>query len=277
MYKILPFVVITFLFVGCSEEQEETNLNNTGELINEISNELSLDTVSVDSTALSFGVNVNALLEKADQEYQLPFKIDSTFISGFTGEAEDEYDLTAAEAKYLAINKLDNEITDMAGYNISTFIKLDSIKNSGDWDDYQSTLDLGMARYSNGNVVGTVQIDEHLQILLWSIDYATYEACPYGSGTYIFGTLFALNHALNTCLLGEMSGGGDPPAWGDTRAYAEITSEMISITSLDRSGEEDYDGMDFVDKREFQYEISMSLDGFVVEKTEGGEWSGDNY
>lgn len=277
MQKLIPLALLSCLFIACNGSNESTESSENSSDTTNVDTLTAADTIQINVDSNRPKVDVDALFAKADEEYKLPFKVDSSFISSFMGEAEDEYDLTGAEAKYLAYDMVDNEATNMASWDIKTFIRLDSIKTQGDWEAYQNSLDLGQARYSNGNVVGVVKIDDVSSFLLWTTDYATYEACPYGSGTYVYGTLFTLMHGTNTVLLGEMSGGGDPPSWGDTRVYSEIKSDKIITESLQRTGEEDYDGNDFVDKRESKYEISISTQGLNVEVSEIGEWSGDNY
>ena len=68
-------------------------------------------------------------------------------------------------------------------------------------------------------------------------------------------------------VLSAMSGGGDPPVWGDTFINSEITEDGISSDKTDRFGEEDYEsGEEIVEETKNTYLINYSSEGFKAEK-----------
>ena len=268
MYRLIPALIFSLLLVACGGSEEETT-DASADV--EATDTLSEDTLVIEVDPNRPEIDVNALLAKSEKNFDFPLTIDSTFIDQFNEEAETEYDLTWHEVKYLAFDWVDNNTTSMASYDAETFIELDSIAKQGDeaWEAYQNSIDLGMARYSNGYIVGTIELDEKSQILLWATDYATYEACPYGYGTCVFGTLFTTGIGINTALLGEISGGGDPPVWGSKLVTSEITAEMITITSLDQWGEEDYDtGEEIIEVENTEEEVQIIATGLQPVKEE---------
>lgn len=267
MKKSVIVFGLSILFVSCggstvtSEGEEQREVDTT-----------TVDTVAVDTMALEehpdkISIDVEALISKAEIEYSLPLEIDSAFIEELGTQGEDDPgNLTNAEAQYLSFDYVDNEPTSMGKYNVETFIRLDSMKIKGEYEDYLASLDIGMARYSNASALGTLDLNNGSFILIWSTDYATYEACPYGQGTCVFGTLFTDNVGLNTLLLGESSGGGDAPYWGDKMVTSSISEHTISIHQVEESGgdEDPETGEEIIEHSEEDFLINIFPEGFAI-------------
>lgn len=276
MRRFYSHLFISFLLFSCggeAAEQTETAESN----IDTVSiDTLQIDTLTIEENPEKIQIDVSKLLAKAEVSFtteDLPLSIDSAFIADYCAvPEEDDYNMTGDEAKYLSFDMCDNNPTEMIDWKVQTFIRLDSIRKNGGWDDYQESLDLGQARYSNANVIGKIQLSDQTFILLWHIQYATYEACPYAEGSYVLGTLFTKDVGINTTLLAELSGGGDPPAWGDTKVTSLVSSDQIVTESLERWGEEDYEsGEEFVEEREGKVVINILATGFEEESEEQSE------
>ncbi|MEO9533459.1 MAG: hypothetical protein ABJG68_00560 [Crocinitomicaceae bacterium] len=211
-------------------------------------------------------IDVSALFDKATENFELPLKIDSTFLEKYAITGDDaEYNLTYQEAQHLGFSFPDGNLSNSQKWQIQTFVNMDSLKQSNKLEDYLSSLDIGQARYATANMFGKVKVSDQTTILLWSSDYATYEACPYGEGVYIFGTVFTNQTATQTSLLGQESGGGDAPVWGDEYLESEITDSTISIYRLETWGEEDYEtGEEIIEKREMHEVLGLSAYGLMV-------------
>lgn len=271
---IIPFL-IALLLLSCGGET--VNSENGEEFI---SDSLSIDSASLD-TLIELEIDPNRpeidvekLLAKTNQEFELPLLVDSVFIedNAVTGQ-EANYNLTYLEARYLGFSFPEGDLVSSGHWNIETFIKLDSLKTNGGYDDYQANIDIGQTRYSVGQVIGKLRINSQTVMLLWSLDYATYEACPWGAGTYIFGTLFTNNVGINTCLLGENSGGGDPPSWGETYMQSDLTDSTLTTFCLDSWGEYGYDGEDdYTETQERTELVKVNSFGFELIKR-GGDYN----
>lgn len=267
---ILPILII----VSCTGNENEEHTQQT----NETSDSLDVDSSLVDTliiieqSDLREEIDVSKLLVKSNQSFELPLLIDSTFIEKYALQGEEaEYNLTYPEAKYLGFEFPDGDLVSGGSWRINTFINIDSMKSVGAYEDYLESLDLGQARYCIGQVIGNITINPQSQMLIWNLDYATYEACPYGYGTYVFGTIFTNGVGTNTCLLAEDSGGGDPPSWGEGYMQSEITDTTITVLNIDTWGEYGDDGEDdFVEKQERTEILSFDSYGFTVVKKGGG-------
>jgi hypothetical protein len=238
MKKLFILSVCAFIVVSCGGNTEESTTNNEDgvSVDTTAADSLTVDTLVLEEDPTRINIDVAALLNKAEETFELPFSVDSTFISDLSEEGDSESNLTNAEAQYLNHTWAERNGIGMDSYDVNIFIDLDSLKIKGEYEEYQETIDIGMARYSNANVIGKVVVDETLTMLIWSTDYATYEACPYGYGTCVFGTLFNKNIGLNTIVLGEISGGGDAPYWGGTAVTSKIKEGYVYYHKVEESG-----------------------------------------
>ena len=272
--KVYTLVAIAVILVACSGSEES----------NDQSTEILTDTTSVDTLTMADTIQIKVdpnrpqidiakLIDKASTAFELPLNIDSSFIAINCAMEEDaDYNMTMQEAEYLRYSFVENNSTGNSTYDVTNFIFMDSLSQAGEeaYNDYQSSLDLGMTRYSVANVIGKAEVSEVSFLLFWFTDYATYEACPYGWGTCLYATLFTKDVATNTVLIGEYSGGGDPPAWGDDLITSEITPEQILIKSRERWGEEDYDtGEEITEVRERESDIEITPYGMVTLENRG--------
>lgn len=263
MYKLFAAAGIAALLFSCSGSEEQTESEDQTNDVDTVSiDSLEADSLLIEEDPLRREIDVNKLLGKSEfLEVQFPLVLDSAFIDEHSEEGE-EYNLTFQEAQYLNFEMLENEATGMSSYDITTFITMDSLIQYDEMDEYQDNIDLGQARYSHANTIGKIAISDQSFLMLWMTDYATYEACPYGWGTCVFGTLFTNDIALNTTVLAENSGGGDPPAWGETRVSSELFSDKILIKRISMWGEEDYDtGEEITEKEEKDFEVTINPTG----------------
>ena len=140
----------------------------------------------------------------------------------------------------------------------------------GTYEDYVNNIDIGMMKESEANIHQKLIIDANNYIMLWSISYSTYEACPYASGTIVFGTYFNNNVAQNTATLGEDSGGGDAPYWGGTLITSQISSTAIITQKYEVNGGDmdEETGEEIIDRTDNTYNIALTELGFEVVKEE---------
>jgi hypothetical protein len=108
-------------------------------------------------------------------------------------------------------------------WNIEGFLKIDSIKQAGGYADYISSLDLGMTKDSKAFVLFHMQPNDSTILFFYGIDYGSYEACPWSSGTYVFMTAVYGETIGQTICIALEDAGGDPPAYGCSSRSAELS------------------------------------------------------
>jgi hypothetical protein len=238
-YHFLPILFTVFAF-ACGTEAEEDEVTETVDPIIEET----IDTASVEpivEPVAEIGDDLQAILDKSDTTYSLPYNVDTNFVHAINYlERSDESALSYLNGQYLAERLLENSPTFNGEYYIKIFCELDSLKSVGAYEEYVRNLDIGMMQVADAFVEGMIQLNDQKQVLLWSINYSTYEACPFASGAAVYGTLLDNYEVINTMLLAEVSSGGDPPSWGDTNVSTEITSALeIETYWINRSGEDE--------------------------------------
>ncbi len=70
------------------------------------------------------------------------------------------------------------------------FLRLDSIKKAGGYENYLSHLDIGMYKDIRAIHYKDLSIGDTKTVKLWGFDYSSYEACPYANGKVVFVSVF---------------------------------------------------------------------------------------
>lgn len=276
MYKIIPAIAFSLFILSCGGSSEESTDVSSNDIDTATVDTLAMDTIQIEVDPNRIVIDEEVLLAKSTETFELPLTIDSTFAEKYIEGYQEElnYNLAGDEANYLSHSFVEDAVTGTSKYDVINFIYMDSLWKAGEdgYQEYQDKLDLGMTRYSVANVVGTVELSDISKLLIWHTDYGTYEACPYGYGICVFATLFTKGVGINTVLVGEFSGGGDPPVWGEKELTSTITATSISIKSIDTWGDEDYEtGEEIIETVNKSSEIEITPTGMVCMSNEDGE------
>lgn len=235
----------------------------------------SIDSIAADSLLTGPGIylepsdliDVEHLLSlNFKDSFSVPLNIDSTFIAEIDAEKSEK--LSAAEMSFLTQHFMAEGIAEWGMWDIEKAMKIDSLRRSGELEAYWDNLDIGMIKNSDAFAGEKIYLDSHRWIYLWGIDYSTFEACPYAEGRVIYGTLIVDGKVSNCYLLGEESNGGDPPSWGETKTYSEVTPTSISIRETSLHGEEDMDGKEIYESYISEGLITITDSTFEYESVE---------
>ncbi len=201
--------------------------------------------------------NLDELLDNTENIDILPYELDSAMVSILkTSEWRESSNLNTDIVRYLSSCMQDNDLTIEVDHYINTFVMIDSLRSNDLYEDYISNIYIGMTVYAEANVVDKLILSDSTFLLLWMVYTATYEACPHYSGTQIFGTLFYKNRANATLLLGESSGGGDPPYWSTNLTTSMITDSTIQVYQhVQSGGEMDENDNEIVERNLNTYEF----------------------
>jgi hypothetical protein len=239
--KIYSFLtIVLFVFIQSCGSEIESDPKVSEIQVPELTQDTTV-TVAVEEPKPEISAHLQTILDKSDTTYFLPMAVDTNFIKVIDfNDKSDRTALNFENGQYLGARILESAPTFEGEYYMEVFCELDSLKSAGAYADYVNNLDIGMMQVADAFVEGIIDLGEGKHMLLWSINFSTYEACPYASGAAVYGTLLSNYEVQNTMLLAEVSGGGDPPAWGDTNVSTEITAEFeIETYSLNRSGEDE--------------------------------------
>jgi hypothetical protein len=209
----------------------------------------------------------SSIYNKVDTTFFAPFSVDSIFI-GMVQNNDNNIDsstLTRGEVLFLTTSINDYLPNTYLSEYFNHFNKLDSLIINNKYNEYIDQLDIGMIKICNAYINGQLKLSTDLKMILWSLNYSTYEACPYTSGTKIIGTLFYNENITNTIQIGEISGGGDAPMYWDTEIYSLINKQQMTTHLIYIVGEmEEEDNGDYIEFKDTTYHINISNSGFEV-------------
>ena len=180
------------------------------------------------------------LIGRVNNTLNAPYVLDHKEI-----EALDQSDneLTQQEVALLTEHLVENEDFGFIKYRLESYFKVHHLKDSIGEEAYMEDIDLGMTKNCDAYVNKKVNLTENRSLLIWSLDYSTYEACPYYAGTYVLATLCVDGKISHTAFVGESSGGGDAPVWSTIEMSSTITNEDIQVVFVEEMG-----GMDEEDE-----------------------------
>jgi len=202
-----------------------------------------------------------ALLEKFKISTELPFVQDSVYLANLS--YSDTNALTVDEAKYLSFGFVDSDVSYRGLSPVDDFYFFDSLKVNDGYESFMEVIDIGMMIRSDAFIAQKVIVDDSTSILLWIVDYATYEACPYASGKVLYASVLRNNVVTSCTILGEDSSGADAPIWSETLSLLSLTKAGYWVSKRDRNcaGEVDAEENDLVDESSIDYILIIDAKG----------------
>lgn len=223
MKKCIYFLLAAFL-VSCASDKNKVETR-----------------ASEDSTGISHSQFSTSFDAKTFKTLTLPLAIDTNFIM----EVDTNNRIPYQQIRQLGTQLLAHELSDGLFNDINSFCEVDSIKQAGHYADYLAKLEIGMTKIAISFKLGVIDLGEGTQLFIWGIHNSSFEACPYFAGTTIIGTLVNEDKENTHFLLGELSGGGDPPATGTDEVTSYIDKEgTITVRSIFINDDLDIPGED---------------------------------
>lgn len=219
------------------------------------------DTTKTDTVVVipNITIDVPSLLAKYPAVSAVPFNQDSAYLAEM--EMSDSAKLRADEVRFLSFNFVESDLSYSGKSSIDDALFFDSLKTAGGYESYVEVLDIGMMKDANAYAAQHIALDDSTGLLLWYVDFGTYEACPYFSGKTLYASVFRNNEVKSCTLIGESSGGGDAPYWSETQILFSVENGKMIATKTDRNGgDTDEEGNDIVSESLVTYELVI-VDG----------------
>lgn len=224
-YLSLIFSASLLVFSSCGNEKPEAEQEKSP-VEDSVAKEAYVWPAEIDTLLHSFPLLQDSIIH-----------IDSTLIRNI----ENKDTITGDEIRFLSANYHSNTLFSFQKYSLENYLEMDSIIANGHYDEYLEHIDIGNTKYVNGKKLFYHPLGDSCLLFFWAIHYRTYEACPWGEGTYIFMTNAYAGRICETICIGLEDAGGDPPVAGSTDRYAELLSDgLIRIRQRD-IGDEDMD------------------------------------
>jgi hypothetical protein len=163
----------------------------------------------------------------------LPLNIDSAFIV-----RQD----TAQPLAYSALRSMKAEFATIENekqlqYYINDFCKIDSMRSLGQYSKYTEGLDIGMMQNATAYRLGNIRLKDKTDLLLWRLNFSSYEACPNYSGIFVVGSLRRGDTYIHLPL-GKLYQAGDPPSFMSETLTSQLTNDWIAINTITTSDED---------------------------------------
>jgi hypothetical protein len=125
---------------------------------------------------------------------------------------------------------------------VRRYFELDSIQRKLKPSDF----DLGSIVKVSVKFMDTLSANTEYTLCSWIIEYSSYEACPYFSGTKCIISTFnnSTKKIISSAVIAEIVTSGDPPAWGSNSLSTRVFSDgKLSLEFIEQYGE-DEDGVE---------------------------------
>jgi hypothetical protein len=245
-----PFISLLILATSCGSSKSGDEVTAT-------------DSTTVDSANVELSPEIKDLADRF-QFHDAPQLIaDSLFIEGI--EKTDSLD--SKQVLLLAAKWFDHPISNENSYDIENFYKIDSIKKAGKYAEYVSNLDIGMMKNANVYAVAQFKISEKTTVLIWALEYYSYEACPYSNGTSLNFTLLNEGVLGESFVLGEVMSAGDPPVGMTREIYGKLEHDgKFSLELIETNWDGDEEVTTEIKTEHYKFEIAEGKIKMISEK-----------
>lgn len=150
-----------------------------------------------------------------------PIAIDSDFFQDTSRQVALKT-ISIDLVKHLSNKLTNNEETQQQVHYLNDFYNIETAKIKNTYEDFVSKLDIGMTKDASCKAIGQAQFSDSTGIILWQLEYSSYEACPSFSGKHAFATYFENGKLIETMLIALDESGADAP-------YSYIAQKEIRI------------------------------------------------
>ena len=255
MKNSLLFSLLFFGLISCGDSAQKTSSTVDEESQKSGSDDVQRPSIDVDTLPEM----PDALSGRVNQTFDVPYSLDQ--------DAIGDLDLSDNVLSQEEVNLLSQYMVIQPDFSdidtrLDSYFRFNHLIDSIGEEAYNNQIDLGMTRYFDGYLHYRVNLTEKKYLLIWSLDYSTYEACPYYAGQYVLATMCVDGKISNTVFIGEDSGGGDPPYMGSVFAGSDVRDTYIDVKLFEEYTEES--DMSGADEYEIHTETSKSKCRYLI-------------
>lgn len=253
LFPVFLTLILLVFVISCAEDKKEEQTNQ-------------LEQVETDTLeAPSLSDDVEFFLNLYTKKFEFPFEINAGFINGFTETGEGE-EISYENLSVLLAGFTNADFSNNAEWAINNFRKIDSLKKHKQYESYLKDIDIGMVKNSDSYFLGSVEYSDGKMLLISAVTCSSYEACPYFSGTFIFGSLVSEGSITSSILLGEDLSAGDPPVGMLRKLYSILNNDGTGKYELFEEHTDEDEEMNLIETTNQQeYFFKINLTEFLVE------------
>ena len=238
MKNLFLVSLLFYSLTSCGDNTDNKSATNNVESVSSGTDDVQEPVKEID-TLLAMPAEIS---DRVNRTLDIPFLVNEKTIDNLdlsdNGLSMEEVQLLS---QYLIVKPNFSDIDSRLNSYFSFNHLIDSIGEEA----YNDQIDLGMTQYFDAYLHYRVNLTEKKYLLIWSLDYGTYEACPYYAGQYVLATMCVDGKISNTVFIGEDSGGGDPPYMSSVFAGSDVWDTYIEVKLFEEYTEEsDMSGAD---------------------------------
>jgi hypothetical protein len=157
---------------------------------------------------------------------KFPCVIDGNFLKD-SSKNHTSFPISIGLVSELASNFGGDDDSQRESYYVNDFIKIQTAKQEGKYDDFVQKLDIGMTKDANCYALGRLEFGDSLGLLIWKVVFTSYEACPYFSGTHVLGSIYQNGKLIKTYQLAMNESGADAPMSFNAKKKVRIDKNGI--------------------------------------------------
>jgi len=263
MKNQILFILLTFGIVSCNNSTNEvsavTNLSKSKSTSTNSTQQNSF----IEDTLPEMPAEIS---ERVNSTIDFPYLLNQDAINKL--KLSDNR-LTQKEVKLLSQYLITKQGFSDIESRLDSYFYYNQLIDSIGEEAYNNQIDLGMTQYFDAYLHDRVNLTKKKYLLIWSLDYGTYEACPFYAGQYVLATMCVDGKVSNTVFIGEDSGGGDPPYMSSVFAGSDVWDTYIDVKLFEEhtedsemSGEE----MDYKESRKSKCRFLITENNIILDK-----------
>ncbi|MFN5417627.1 MAG: hypothetical protein ACK5B9_11265 [Flavobacteriia bacterium] len=216
--KIILLVIVSSLFISCNSSKSQEDSNKIGKV--------------------EYPSEINTFLELFS-DLDSDFKIDAKFIEDSTRNISKNK-LTLEQVKLLSQKLSKDEMTEINDYYLKDYFTIEKAKENKTYDKYVEKLDLGMMKDANCFALGKIELGDSVSLLIWKMEFTSYEACPVYYGTNFLATVISGKTVIQTLQIACQENAADAPMASEiTQDFSISKKGIVKIKSETNVFEED--------------------------------------
>jgi hypothetical protein len=141
---------------------------------------------------------------------------------------------------------------------LNSFRRLDSLKSAGKYENYISSLDIGMYKDITGILLKDISVSEAKILRVWGINYNSYEACPYFGGKVLFIGTIENNKTTAYVPFAYIKTSADAPFYENFSTSSTLKPNgKVLINETHEAGGVDEKDKAYIEKRNAKIEYSV--------------------
>ena len=183
------------------------------------------------------------------------FKIDSTYFED-SSLHKKLVQIPLEDVEMLSKTLHQEEVSESNRYYLNDYKTIKEAKLDGKYDAFLEKLDIGMIKDADAFYLGRLEFGDSIGIVIWQLNYSSYEACPFFSGIHILATSIYEGKVIQTIEIAGHEINADAPISAENYYLSRVTSKGLIVRNYYFK----------VDENEENIEKGSNSEKFILQK-----------